>query len=242
MLMIDQAMVLAAGLGTRMRPLTNDRPKPMVDVGGKPLVDHMLDRLAAAGVSRAVVNVHYFADMMEGHLARRARPHVTISDERDALLETGGGMMKARPLFGDAPFFLTNTDQIWLEDGEPALEVLKRLWRDDAMDVLLLLAPRDNCLGYHGAGDFFLNGDATLAWRADAAFAPWVYAGVYIIHPRAMEGFAVEKFSAVKIWEKARLKGRLFGAPLQGYWMHVGDPQSRLEAESVLAAQPVRGA
>lgn len=239
---ITTAMVLAAGLGTRMRPLTNDRPKPLVDVGGKTLLDHMLDRLAHAGVSQAVVNVHYLADQMEAHLARRKAPRIIVSDERDHLLETGGGMMKARPHLGDAPVFISNTDQVWLEDGEPALDMLKRLWRDEAMDVLLLLAPKHDCLGYHGAGDFFADGSGVLSWRGDATAAPWVYAGVYIIHPRAMAGFPLEKFSALRIWERAREQGRLFGAPMSGYWMHVGDPEARLEAEARLSAALARGA
>jgi MurNAc alpha-1-phosphate uridylyltransferase len=238
MIDIERAMVLAAGLGTRMRPLTNDRPKPLVEVGAKSLIDHMLDRLADAGVREAVVNVHYLADMLEAHVRARRAPHIKISDERAALLETGGGMMKARPLLGDAPIFVTNTDQIWIERGEPELDRLKRAWRDDAMDVLLLLAPRENCLGFHGPGDFFLNDDQRLKWRGAADRAPWVYAGAYIIHPRIMEGFAVEKFSALRIWERAQAQGRLFGLPMHAYWMHVGDPVSRDEAELRLVEAP----
>ncbi len=233
------AMVLAAGLGTRMRPLTNDRPKPLVTVGGRTLLDHMLDRLADAGVERAIVNVHYFADQIEAHVARRAalqpRPHVLISDERAHLLETGGALAKAAPLLGAAPFYVVNTDQVWTERGESALAALGAAWDGARMDAMMMLAPLDDCLGFHGQGDFFRDGAGRLAWRGAAESAPWVYAGAYVMHPRLLAGFAPERFSALRLWEPAVAAGRVFGRPLDGFWMHVGDPTARAEAEARLS-------
>ncbi|MEJ0023235.1 MAG: nucleotidyltransferase family protein [Alphaproteobacteria bacterium] len=169
------AMVLAAGMGTRMRPLTDTRPKPLIPVAGKPLIDHMLDRLALAGVERAVVNVHYLADLLEAHLAGRTRPAITISNERGERLETGGGLIKAAPLLGDKPFFVVNTDQVWTENGASALASLAAKFDEARMDVMMLLAPLDNCLGFHGPGDFFMSEAGALSWRGEAETAPWVY-------------------------------------------------------------------
>ncbi|MGE3303715.1 MAG: nucleotidyltransferase family protein [Hyphomonadaceae bacterium] len=231
----DTAMVMAAGLGTRMRPLTDHRPKPLIEVAGKALIDHMLDRAVAAGVTRAVVNVHYLADMIEAHLARRAAPRITISDERGERLETGGGLAKAAPLLGDKPFFVLNTDQIWTENAKPALEALGDAFDAARMDVMMLLAPRADCLGFHGPGDFFMGSDGALSWRGEAGEAPWVYAGAYILHPRLLAGWPAQSFSALEIWRPAVAAGRFFGMALDGYWMHVGDPAARDAAEARLA-------
>ncbi len=231
---VTTAMVLAAGLGTRMRPLTLTRPKPLVEVGGKTLIDHTLDRLADAGVETAVVNAHYLADQIEAHMERRSRPRIVISDERETLLETGGGIVKAAAHLGDAPFFVMNTDQIWTERGGSALAALADAFDPRTMDVMMLLAPQDDCLGFHGAGDFFRDDMGRLTPRGDAAHAPWVYAGAYVMHPRLLEGLTVAPFSAWKFWTPTIAQGRFHGVPLDGYWMHVGDPQSRDAAEARL--------
>jgi len=228
-------MVLAAGLGTRMRPLTNDRPKALVEVGGKALIDHVLDRLADAGVSRAVVNVHWFADRLEGHLAARGRgPAVTISDERAELLETGGGLKKAAPLLGDDPVFVANIDSVWTDRGD-ALAELSRLWDPSRMDAVLLLARREGSIGFEGDGDFFLADDGRLSFRGEAANAPYAYMGVHICRPDYVADGPDGPFSLSGLWRRSAAQGRLFGCVLDGDWMHVGDPQARDEAEARLA-------
>ncbi len=230
------AMVLAAGLGTRMRPLTDDRPKPLVDVAGRKLIDWTLDRFAAAGVERAVVNVHYFADMMEAHLAGRRAPEVAISDERPLLLETGGGLKHARALLGASPVFCTNTDAI-LVDG-PGAEPCARLarnWDADRMDALLLLVPKEAASGYDGAGDFDLRTDGQLAWRSGAS-AGYIYTGLQIISLDLLDGTPEGPFSTRLLWDKAAAKGRFRGVVHDGAWMHVGDPAGLAEAERRLAA------
>jgi MurNAc alpha-1-phosphate uridylyltransferase len=226
------AMVLAAGLGTRMRPLTDQLPKPLIKVAGKALIDHALDRFAAAGVTRAVVNVHYRADQMEAHLADRRAPQIVISDERALLLETGGGLKKARPHLGRAPIFCTNTDAILVDGagGEPCA-ALANAWRDDAMDALLLLAPIGLASGYDGAGDFDLGGDGGLDWRAGKT-APFVYTGLQIIRPSLLDGAPDGPFSLRVLWDKARAKGRMKGIVHEGPWMHVGDPAGLALAEA----------
>ncbi len=228
------AMVLAAGLGTRMRPLTNDRPKALVEVGGRALIDHVLDRLADAGVTRAVVNVHWFADRLEAHLAGRQRPAITISDERDLLLETGGGLKKAQPLLGEDPVFVANIDSVWIDRGD-ALGDLIRLWNADRMDAALLLARREGSIGFEGSGDFFLDGDGRLTFRGDAPAAPFAYMGVHITRPGYADQGPDGPFSLSPLWRASAAKGRLFGCVMDGDWMHVGDPQSRDEAEAKLA-------
>lgn len=231
------ALVLAAGLGTRMRPLTNDRPKPLIQVGGRALIDHMLDRMGAAGVTRAIVNVHYRADQMEDHLARRNVPAITVSDERDQLLETGGALAKVRPQLGDAPIFVANTDSIWSEDGVPAFDALRESFDPARMDFLLLLARMDRLLGFGEKGDFALLTDGRIAWPKDAPDAPaYAYTGVQIIRPQVADGAPVEPFSLRRFWDSALAQGRMYGIVLDGFWMHVGDPQARDEAEAKLAA------
>ena len=231
------AMVLAAGLGTRMRPLTDDRPKALVDVGGRALIDHVLDRLAEAGVQRAVVNVHWFADRLEAHLKARGRgPEIVISDERAELLETGGGLKKARPLLGDDPVFVANIDSVWIDRGS-ALAELIRLWDADRMDAALLLARREGSIGFEGDGDFFLADDGRLGFRGDAASAPYAYMGVHITRPDYADTGPEGPFSLSPLWRASAAEGRLYGCVLDGDWMHVGDPQARDEAEARLKAE-----
>ncbi len=228
------AMVLAAGLGTRMRPLMDDRPKALVEVGGRALIDHVLDRLANAGVERAVVNVHWFADRLEVHLKSRGRgPEIVISDERPELLETGGGLKKARPLLGDDPVFVANIDSVWIDRGD-ALRHLIRLWDPDRMDAALLLARREGSIGFEGDGDFFLGEDGHLTFRGEAASAPFAYMGVHITRPDYADAGPDGPFSLSPLWRRSAEAGRLFGCVLDGDWMHVGDPQARDEAEARL--------
>lgn len=238
---IDTAMVLAAGLGTRMRPLTDDRPKALVEVGGRALIDHVLDRLIAAGVRRAVVNVHWFADRLEAHLGARRDIEIVISDEREALLETGGGLKKARDLLGEGPVFVANIDSVWIDQGD-ALAALKAAWRPEAMDACLLLAPREGAIGFPEAGDFFLEGDGQLRFRGESARAPYAYMGVHITRPAITEGVAEARFSLTPLWRAAAGRGRLHGVLMDGVWMHVGDPVARDEAEQRLAEYGAKGA
>jgi len=232
---IKTAMVLAAGHGTRMRPLTNDRAKAMVEVGGKPLIDHMLDRLAEAGITRAVVNVHAHADHLEAHLKARTKgPEIIISDERETLLETGGGMVKALPLLGEDPVLACNIDAIWQEDGAPVIASLMERWNPDIMDDLLLLAPIERTLGYHGKGDFLYAHDGRLERRGERDSAPYVYAGVQITKLDRLAKEPIEPFSRNRIWNQTLEAGTIYGHPLSGFWMHVGDPQARDEAEARL--------
>lgn len=231
------AMVLAAGLGTRMRPLTDDRPKALVEVGGRALIDHVLDRLADAGVARAVVNVHWFADRLEAHLAGRGRgPEITISDERAELLETGGGLKKAIPLLGDHPVFVANIDSVWTDRGD-ALAELVALWDPERMDAALLLARREGAIGFEGGGDFFLGDDGQLTFRGEAAEAPYAYMGVHICRPGYVAEGPEGPFSLSGLWRRSAGEGRLFGCVLDGDWMHVGDPGARDEAEARLARE-----
>ena len=232
-------MVLAAGLGTRMRPLTDDRPKALVEVAERPLIDHVLDRLGDAGVERAVVNVHWFADRLEGHLRARGRgPEIVISDERAELLETGGGLKKARALLGDAPVFVANIDSVWSDRSRTpggALAELARLWDPARMDAALLLARREGAIGFEGDGDFFLADDDRLTFRGDAPEAPFAYMGVHICRPDYADSGPEGPFSLSGLWRASAAAGRLFGCVLDGDWMHVGDPQARDGAEARLA-------
>lgn len=229
------AMVLAAGLGTRMRPLTDDRPKALVEVQGRALIDHVLDRLADAGVETAVVNVHWFADRLEAHLAARGRgPEIVISDERAVLLETGGGLKKARGLLGEEPVFVANIDSVWIDRGD-ALTDLIRLWNPETMDAVLLLARREGSIGFEGDGDFFMADDRKLTFRGDAPSAPFAYMGVHITRPGYADYGPDGPFSLSPLWRKSAAEGRLFGCVLDGDWMHVGDPQARDDAEAKLA-------
>ncbi|WP_069094354.1 nucleotidyltransferase family protein [Methyloligella halotolerans] len=228
-------MVLAAGLGTRMRPLSDSRPKPLVPVAGKALIDYVLDGLAASGVRRAVVNVHYLADIIEDHLkARQGGPDIAISDERDVLLDTGGGVKKALPTLGEGPFFIHNSDALWRENGRSALNALAALWDPSRMDALLLLAERETSLGYPGKGDFFLDDDGRLTRRGDAPLAPLVFAGVSLCDARLFEGAPNGAFSLNVLWDRALEAGRLYGTALDGEWMHIGTPDAVAQAEARL--------
>ncbi len=236
---IKTAMVLAAGLGTRMRPLTDHRPKPLIEVRGRALIDWTLDRFAAAGVEKAVVNVHYFADMMEAHLARRRAPKIAISDERGLLLETGGGFAHARAALGAASVFCTNTDAILIDaPGSEACARLAAAFDPARMDALLLLAPISAASGYDGTGDFDLSADGTLAWRKGAA-SPFVYTGLQIISPALLDGAPDGAFSMRLLWDKAAKAGRFKGLAHDGFWMHVGDPEGLKIAEARLAAPDI---
>lgn len=229
------AMVLAAGFGQRMRPLTDKMPKPLVKVAGKPLIDHVLDRLADAGVQRAVVNVHYLAEQIERHLAARVRPQITISDERGVLLDTGGGVVKALPLIGDAPFFHINSDTIWIDGVRPNLTRLADSFDAKTMDGLLLLAPGAGSIGYDGRGDFTMTSDGRLRTRPERDVAPFVYAGAAILSPQLFEGAPQGAFSLTKLFARAIEAGRLHGLRLEGLWMHVGTPEAIAEAEAAIS-------
>jgi MurNAc alpha-1-phosphate uridylyltransferase len=229
-------MVLAAGLGKRMRPVTDTLPKPLVQVSGRALIDHALDRLVEAGIPRAVVNVHYLADLVEAHVLRRRRPAIVVSDERDALLETGGGIKRALPLLGDAPFLVLNSDSLWIEGPQPTLGRLVATWDADRMDVLLLLASTASSVGYDGLGDFAMEPDGRLARRSERQVAPFVYAGVAILKPELFRDAPDGSFSLNRIFDAAIARGRLFGVRLEGCWLHVGTPESIAVAEERLAA------
>jgi N-acetyl-alpha-D-muramate 1-phosphate uridylyltransferase len=232
-------MVLAAGQGLRMRPLTVDIPKPLVRLKGRALIDHVLDRLAAAGVARAVVNVHYLADKLEAHLAKRASPQIVISDERGLLLDTGGGLVRALPELGPEPFLIHNSDSVWIEGVGSNLSRLFAAWDGGAMDALLLLASATSSLGYDGQGDFSMGTDGRLVRRGERQMAPFVFTGVSIAHPRLFDGAPEGAFSLNAPWDAAIEKGRLFGIRLDGLWMHVGTPEALVEAERWIESEDV---
>ncbi|THD74604.1 MAG: nucleotidyltransferase family protein [Phenylobacterium sp.] len=229
-------MVLAAGLGTRMRPLTDHRPKALVEVAGKTLIDHVLDRLRDAGVERAVINVHHFADQMEAHLATRRDLEVLISDERAALLDSGGGLQHARPLLGEAPFFIANIDSLWLDEGAPPLESLKRVWDPAAMDLLLLLVRRGHGIGFEGPLGFFMDEAGRLTHSTSLNHVtPYANVGFGIMKPQILDGEpATGAFRIQPVWRRLQAEGRLHGVSMDAFWMHVGDPAARDEAEARL--------
>jgi len=230
------AMVLAAGFGARMRPLTATMPKPLVQVDGRALLDHVLDRLADAGVERAVVNVHYLAEQIIAHTAARAKPKVTISDERGLLLDTGGGVVKALAELGDAPFFHINSDTIWIDGVKPNLLRLAEGFDAAAMDALLLLAPTAGSVGYAGRGDFTMAPDGRLQRRGERDVAPFVYAGAAILSPSLFAGAPRDAFPLTALFDRAAAAGRLAGLRLEGLWMHVGTPEAIVEAEQAIRA------
>jgi N-acetyl-alpha-D-muramate 1-phosphate uridylyltransferase len=231
-----RAMVLAAGIGMRMRPLTERMPKPLVRVGGRALIDHVLDRLAASGVEWAVVNVHHFADQIERHLDGRLRPPVIISDERERLLDTGGGIVKSLATLGDDPFFVVNADTIWIEGVRPNLERLAAAFDPAVMDGLLLLAPTATSIGYEGRGDFTLAADGRLQRRGEREIVPFVYAGAGILAPALFDNAPAAPFSVTRLFDRAEAQGRLHGLRLEGLWMHVGTPAAIAEAEAAIIA------
>jgi MurNAc alpha-1-phosphate uridylyltransferase len=231
----SRAMVLAAGLGTRMRPLTDALPKPLVAVAGKPLLDHVLDRLADVGVTTAVVNVHHMADAIEAHLKGRTRPKIVISDERGELLNTGGGVAKALTLLGDAPFFHVNSDTIWIEGVMPNLSRLAAQFDPDVMDAALLVAATATSIGYEGRGDFTMMPDGRLRRRTEREVVPFVYAGAAILSPKMFADAPAGKFSLNTLFDRALEAGRLFGLRLEGTWMHVGTPAAIKAAEAAIS-------
>ena len=230
-------MIMAAGLGMRMRPLTDDRPKPLVTVGGRALIDHALDRLAAAGVGMVVINLHYKAQMLRDHLAARRDIDIRYSLESDALLGTGGGVAQALPQFGGEAFFVLNSDSIWMEHGAPMLPRMMKEWDATRMDGLLLLADRATALGYDGRGDFVMDAGGHLGRVPAGATSPFAYPGAQIIHPRMFAHSPQGEFSTNLMWDRAIASGRLYGTALDGKWIHVGDPAARAEAEALLAQQ-----
>jgi MurNAc alpha-1-phosphate uridylyltransferase len=229
-------MVLAAGLGTRMRPFNGQIPKPLVRVGGKALIDYVLDRLADQGVEHAVVNVHYLADQIERHLAPRVRPQIVISDERRELLGTAGGVVKALPELGDDPFYHANSDTIWIDGVKPNLGRLADAFDVTRMDALLLLAPTTSSIGYAGRGDFTMAPDGRLARRAEREIVPFVYAGAAILSPAFLAGAPQGPSSMSPLFDRAAQAGRLFGLRLEGLWMHVGTPDAIKAAEAAILA------
>ncbi|WP_345822647.1 nucleotidyltransferase family protein [Methylobacterium fujisawaense] len=234
---VSRAFVLAAGLGKRMRPVTATVPKPLVEVAGKALLDHALDRVAEAGIGTAVVNVHYLADLIEGHLAGRTEgPATLVSDERGALLETGGGIRKALPLLGAGPFVVLNSDSFWLEGPASNLRRLIESWNGDRMDGLLLVAPTATSLGYEGAGDFVMDPDGRLERRGEREVAPFIYAGVAILTPSLFADTPTGAFSLNLLFDRAIAAGRLFGMRLDGQWLHVGTPEAIRAAEERVRA------
>ena len=225
-------MVLAAGLGKRMRPITATVPKPLVEVAGRALIDHSLDRLENAGVETAVVNIHYLPQLMRAHLARRRRPpEVLLSDETAGLLDTGGGIRHALPLLGDEPFYLLNSDSFWIEGARPNLRWLAGAWDDARMDVLLLLAPTVRAVGYRGRGDFRMDTNGRLTRRPEREVVPFAYAGAAILHPRLFADTPEGAFSLNVLFDKAAESERLFGVRMDGVWLHVGTPEAIAEAE-----------
>jgi N-acetyl-alpha-D-muramate 1-phosphate uridylyltransferase len=233
---IDTCMVLAAGLGRRMRPLTDHLPKPLIIVAGKTLLDHAIEKAADADISRAIINVHYFPEAVEAHVARRTGdPAIIISDERGILLETGGGVLKALPLLARETIAVFNADNVWV-DGETgtASEVLTA-WQPDTMDVLLLLAPTVTAVGYDGPGDFNLAADGQLVRRGTADRADYVYAGIHVLKTHLFAGMEIEPFSLNRVWNIAAEQGRLFGVVHSGRWYHVGTPEGITLANNALA-------
>jgi MurNAc alpha-1-phosphate uridylyltransferase len=235
---IETAMVLAAGLGTRMAPLNGGAlPKPLVELGGKALIDHVLDRLAEAGIARAVVNVHHKADLIEARLKGRIVPHVEISDERDALLDTGGGVKRALPRLGPRPFLIHNSDSVWIEGVGANLVRLIEAWDGGRMDCLMLLALTSQSLGYSGRGDFAFEADGRIRRRVEQEIVPFAFAGVSIAHPRLLDGSPDGAFSLNVVWSRAIAKGRAYGLRMEGTWMHVGTPEALAQAEQTLCSE-----
>jgi MurNAc alpha-1-phosphate uridylyltransferase len=227
-------MILAAGLGLRMRPLTDSNPKALVAVDGRTLIDRVLDRLVTAGIARVVINLHYRGDMLRAHLQSRCDVEIIFSDESELLLDTGGGLKRARPLFGEAPLLAHNCDSLWQEGMRPALDVLMESFDPDRMDILMLLAPVTAASGYEGRGDFHMDTHGRLTRRHEVGVAPFVWTGVQIFNPRLLDGTPEGPFSANLLFDKALAAGRLYGLRLEGSWMHVGDPRGLAQAEAVL--------
>lgn len=231
----DTAMILAAGLGKRMRPLTATQPKPLVRVAGKSMIDHTLDKLGSAGVSRAVVNAHYMADALEGHLElRKTAPQVVISDERDLLLETGGGMVKAAPLLPD-PFFCLNSDNLWLDGPSDVFAELSQGWDPERMDALLLMVPHTRAMNYRGEGDFHLDPEGRVTRRRPGRVAPFIFTGIQLVSHRLLRDAPQGAFSTNVLWSRAIEEGRLYGISHMGLWFEVGEPSAIRPTEEWMA-------
>ena len=226
--------VFAAGLGVRMRPLTEKVPKPLIEVAGKPLIDHCLDRFAEDGVETAIVNVHYLADQIEAHLKGRTRPHVIISDERARLLDQGGAIKKARALIGEAPFYVCNTDAFWIEGPLSNLDRLAAAFDPERMDAMLLVAATPGAVGVDWPGDFEMDKEGRLSRRDPKTVAPFVYTGVGILKPELFDGVEEDVFRLAPFFWRAAEQGRLFGLRLDGLWLHVGRPETIAEAEAAI--------
>lgn len=234
---IDTAMIMAAGLGTRMRPLTNDKPKPLVKVAGKALLGHCLDQMKWAGITNIVINVHYRAQMVEQYLEHVTEfANIHISDEREQLLETGGGLLKAKPYLGDKPFFCLNSDNIWTNGPDNALLQLADQWNDDRMDALLLLVPKTQAYCHKGVGDFSLGGEGNIIRRGDDETAPYIFTGIQIISHRLLRDAPSGAFSTNILWDRGIAEGRVFGAVHDAKWFDIGTPQAIPVAESLLAS------
>jgi len=232
---VDTAMLMAAGLGKRMRPLTATRPKPLVKVAGQALMDHALERLESGGIKRTIVNVHYLADTVVAHVKTRKSPmEMLISDERDKLLETGGGLMKAALLLGDAPFVCANSDNLWVDGPQDSISMLSSLWDDERMDALLLVVPHAHATCHGGPGDFHMSADGRLRRRKPNHIAPFVFTGVQIMSPRLLCDPPGEAFSTNIFWNRAIESGRLYGAVHNGLWFDVGTPQAVPIVEAAL--------
>ena len=230
----DTAMVMAAGLGTRMRPLTATRPKPLIEVAGKSLIDHVLDRLRSAGVANVVVNVHYLPDLLEAHLDSVSDLAIQVSDERDLLLETGGGMIRAEPLIGADPFFAINSDNFWIDGSSDTLRLLASHWREAEMDALLLLVPQARAGNHGGQGDFDMDAAGRLSRRRAGRVAPFVYTGIQMVSKRLLRDAPDGPFSTNILWDRAIAEGRCFGTVHQGLWFDVGTPAAIAATERAL--------
>jgi len=233
---VDTAMIMAAGLGKRMRPLTETRPKPLVEVAGKAMIDHCFEKLVEAGIGKAVVNVHYFADMMEAHFAALPYPvEIQVSDEREQLLETGGGLVQAEPLIAEDVFYCINSDNLWTDGPTNSLLQLAERWDADRMDALLLLIPREAAHNYKGDGDFHLDGEKRISRKLPGETAPLIYSGIQLISKRLLRDAPAGAFSTNIFWERAIGEGRLFGAVHEGQWFEVGSPEAIAPTAAALA-------
>jgi N-acetyl-alpha-D-muramate 1-phosphate uridylyltransferase len=228
------AMYLAAGLGERMRPLTNDRPKPLVPLSGRPQIDYALERLRDAGVTRVVINLHYLGAMIRDHLRTWTQPEIVFSDESDQLLGPGGGVVKALPLLGEQAFFVHNCDSFWRADGGRIFHRMADAWDEARMDALLLLAPLGRASHFEGPGDYFMTAAGALRRNSEKAEAPYAYSGVQIAHPRLFANAPAGAFSTVELWDRAERAGRLFGMELDAHWFHTGTPEALAAAENYL--------
>ncbi|MEO9600633.1 nucleotidyltransferase family protein [Parasphingorhabdus sp.] len=237
MTQVKTAMIMAAGLGTRMRPLTEMRPKPLVEVSGKAMIDHCLEKLVEAGIEKAIINVHYLADAMEAHLAASQYPiEFQISDERRQLMETGGGLVQAEPLIEESNFFCINSDNLWTDGPTNSLHQLTQIWDEDKMDALLLLIRRTSAHNYQGSGDFHLDGENRISRRLPDQQAPLIYSGIQLISKRLLRDAPSGPFSTNIFWERAIGEGRLFGLVHEGQWFEVGSPEAIAPTEAALAS------